>query len=107
GAGKSMIGRAVLGLLPTDARITAGRISFEGSDLVAMREADRWPRLGRGIALIPQDPMTSLNPVRRVGAQLTSLLRHHLGLSKSAALARATELLVEVGVREPERLLTL
>jgi peptide/nickel transport system ATP-binding protein len=107
GAGKSMIGRAVLGLLPTDARITAGRISFEGSDLVAMREADRRHLLGRRIALIPQDPMTSLNPVRRVGAQLTSLLRHHLGLSKSAALARATELLVEVAIREPERLLTL
>jgi peptide/nickel transport system ATP-binding protein len=106
GAGKSMIGRAVLGLLPTDARITAGRISFEGSDLVAMREADRRHLLGRRIALIPQDPMTSLNPVRRVGAQLTSLLRHHLGLSKSAALARATELLVEVAIREPERLLT-
>jgi peptide/nickel transport system ATP-binding protein len=107
GAGKSMIGRAVLGLLPTDARITAGRISFEGSDLVAMREADRRHLLGRRIALIPQDPMTSLNPVRRVGAQLISLLRHHLGLSKSAALARATELLVEVAIREPERLLTL
>ena len=107
GAGKSMIGRAVLGLLPTDARITAGRISFEGSDLVAMREADRRHLLGRRIALIPQDPMTSLNPVRRVGAQLTSLLRHYLGLSKSAALARATELLVEVAIREPERLLTL
>jgi peptide/nickel transport system ATP-binding protein len=107
GAGKSMIGRAVLGLLPTDARITAGRISFEGSNLVAMREADRRHLLGRRIALIPQDPMTSLNPVRRVGAQLTSLLRHHLGLSKSAALARATELLVEVAIREPERLLTL
>jgi peptide/nickel transport system ATP-binding protein len=106
GAGKSMIGRAVLGLLPTDARITAGRISFEGSDLVAMREADRRHLLGRRIALIPQDPMTSLNPVRRVGAQLTLLLRHHLGLSKSAALARATELLAEVAIREPERLLT-
>jgi len=107
GAGKSMLGRAVLGLLPADARITAGRISFEGRDLVAMREAERRHLLGRRIALIPQDPMTSLNPVRRVGAQLTSLLRHHLGLSKRAALARATELLAEVAIREPERVLTL
>ena len=107
GAGKSMIGRAVLGLLPTDARITAGRIAFEGRDLVAMAEAERRRLLGRRIAVIPQDPMTSLNPVRRVGAQLTALLRHHLGLAKSAALARATELLAEVAIRDPERVLRL
>jgi peptide/nickel transport system ATP-binding protein len=107
GAGKSMIGRAVLGLLPADARIMAGRISFEGDDLVAMKETARRHLLGRRIALIPQDPMTSLNPVRRVGTQLTSLLRHHLGLSNSAALARACELLAEVAIRDPERVLTL
>jgi peptide/nickel transport system ATP-binding protein len=107
GAGKSMIGRAVLGLLPADARITGGRISFEGRDLLAMREDARRHLLGRRIALIPQDPMTSLNPVRRVGAQLTALLRHHLELSKSAALARATELLAEVAIRDPERVLGL
>jgi peptide/nickel transport system ATP-binding protein len=107
GAGKSMIGRAVLGLLPADARIMAGRISFEGDDLVAMKETARRHLLGRRIALIPQDPMTSLNPVRRVGTQLTSLLRHHLGLSNSAAFARACELLAEAAIRDPERVLTL
>jgi peptide/nickel transport system ATP-binding protein len=107
GAGKSMIGRAVLGLLPADARIMAGRISFKGDDLVAMKETARRHLLGRRIALIPQDPMTSLNPVRRVGAQLTSLLRHHLGLSNSAAFARACELLAEAAIRDPERVLTL
>jgi dipeptide transport system ATP-binding protein len=107
GAGKSMIGRAVLCLLPADARITAGQISFEGSDLIAMKETARRHLLGCRIALIPQDPMTSLNPVRRVGTQLTALLRHHLGLSRSAALARAGELLAEVAIRDPERVLTL
>jgi peptide/nickel transport system ATP-binding protein len=107
GAGKSMIGRAVLGLLPADARIMAGRISFEGGDLVAMKEAARRHLLGRRIALIPQDPMTSLNPVRRVGTQLTAILRHHFGFAKSAAVSRATELLVEVAIRDPERVLTL
>jgi peptide/nickel transport system ATP-binding protein len=107
GAGKSMLGRAVLGLLPANATITSGHIAFEGRDLLAMREAERRSLLGRRIALIPQDPMTSLNPVKRVGAQIASLLRHHLNLSKRAALDRATELLTEVAIREPERVLSL
>jgi peptide/nickel transport system ATP-binding protein len=107
GAGKSMLGRAVLGLLPANATITSGHIAFEGRDLLAMREAERRSLLGSRIALIPQDPMTSLNPVKRVGVQVASLLRHHLDLSKRAALARAAELLAEVAIREPERVLSL
>ena len=83
GAGKSMLGRAVLGLLPANATITSGHIAFEGRDLLAMRETERRSLLGRRIALIPQDPMTSLNPVKRVGAQIGSLLRHHLGNEKA------------------------
>ena len=107
GAGKSMLGRAVLGLLPANATIISGHIAFEGRDLLDMRETGRRGLLGRRIALIPQDPMTSLNPVKRVGAQIGSLLRHHLGLSKRAALTRATELLTEVAIREPDRVLSL
>jgi dipeptide transport system ATP-binding protein len=107
GAGKSMLGRAVLGLLPANATVTSGHIAFEGRDLLNMREAERRSLLGRRIALIPQDPMTSLNPVKRVGAQIGSLLRHHLGLSKRAALVRGAELLAEVAIREPERVLSL
>jgi peptide/nickel transport system ATP-binding protein len=107
GAGKSMLGRGVLGLLPANAAITAGTIRFEGRDLLAMREPERRGLLGRRIALIPQDPMNSLNPVKRVGAQIAILLRHHLALSKRAALARARELLAEVAIREPRRVLAL
>jgi peptide/nickel transport system ATP-binding protein len=107
GAGKSMLGRAVLGLLPANAAVTSGRIAFEGRDLLAMRELERRSLLGRRIALIPQDPMTSLNPVKRVGSQIGSLLRHHLDLSKRAALLRATELLTEVAIRDPARVLSL
>ena len=107
GAGKSMLGRAVLGLLPANATITSGGIAFEGRDLLGMREVERRSLLGRRIALIPQDPMTSLNPVKRVGAQLSALLRHHLGLSRHAAPARAAELLAEVAIREPQRVLDL
>ena len=107
GAGKSMLGRAVLGLLPANATVTSGQIAFEGRDLLAMTEAERRSLLGRRIALIPQDPMTSLNPVKRIGAQIGRLLRHHLGLSQRAALLRAIELLTEVAIREPERVLSL
>ena len=70
GAGKSMLGRAVLGLLPANAVIAAGTIQFAGRDLLPMPEPERRSLLGRRIALIPQDPMTSLNPVKRVGAQI-------------------------------------
>ena len=88
GAGKSMLGRAVLGLLPANATIAAGRIAFEGRDLIAMPEPERRSLFGRRIALIPQDPMTSLNPVKRVGAQIAILLRHHLAC-RSATRWRA------------------
>jgi peptide/nickel transport system ATP-binding protein len=107
GAGKSMLGRAVLGLLPANAMIGGGTILFEGRDLLAMTEPERRGLLGRRIALIPQDPITSLNPVKRVGAQIAVTLRHHLALSKRAALERAAELLAEVAIREPQRVLEL
>jgi peptide/nickel transport system ATP-binding protein len=107
GAGKSMLGRAVLGLLPANARIESGTIAFEGRDLLAMREPERRGLLGRRIALIPQDPMTSLNPVRRVGAQIAIILQHHLGLPRRAAMARAAELLAEVAIRDPLRVMNL
>src|SRR6202167_1883052 len=107
GAGKSMLGRAVLGLLPANAHIERGTIQFEGRDFLRMPERERRGLLGRRIALIPQDPMTSLNPVKRVGAQITIMLRHHLALSKRAALDRAVELLTEVAIREPRRVLEL
>jgi peptide/nickel transport system ATP-binding protein len=107
GAGKSMLGRAVLGLLPANAVIGAGTIQFEGRDVLGMPEPERRRLLGRRIALIPQDPMTSLNPVKRVGAQIAALLRHHLALPKRDALQRAAELLAEVAIREPQRVLQL
>jgi peptide/nickel transport system ATP-binding protein len=107
GAGKSMLGRAVLGLLPANAVIAGGTIRFEGRDLLGMPEPERRSLLGRRIALIPQDPMTSLNPVKRVGAQISIMLRHHLALSKRDAMERASELLTEVAIREPRRVLEL
>ncbi|MGY3448546.1 ABC transporter ATP-binding protein [Bradyrhizobium sp. USDA 4353] len=107
GAGKSMVGRTIFGLLPSKAKITAGHVSFEGRDLLAMPDKQRRDLLGRRIALIPQDPMTSLNPVRRIGAQMAAVLQLHLKLSKRAALDRAGELLSEVAIRDPARVLAL
>ncbi len=105
GAGKSMIARAIFGLLPRGARITRGAIRFDGRDLVAMPERERRALLGREIALIPQDPMTSLNPVKRVGEQIAAVLRLKLGLSRRAAHARAGDLLNDVAIRDPARVL--
>ena len=85
GAGKSMLGRAVLGLLPADARIGKGTIAFAGRDFLGLPEPERRDLLGRQIALIPQDPMTSLNPVKRVGSQIAMVLQRHLGLSRRQA----------------------
>ena len=107
GAGKSMLGRAILGLLPANARVAGGAIEFEGRDFLAMPERERRDLLGRRIALIPQDPMTSLNPVRRVGIQIATVLRHHLALSRQQARQRATELLAEVAIRDPQRVINL
>jgi len=93
GAGKSTLAKAILGMLPRAVRVASGEILFEGR-LIAER-----------IALIPQDPMTALNPGRRIEAQLTDGLRLVRGVSASDARARALQGLEEVHIREPERVL--
>ena len=103
GAGKTMIGKAVLGIQPSRARITAGSVLFDGRDITHLPERERRRLMGRGMGLIPQDPMTSLNPAHRIGAQIADVLRLHLGLDRAAAGARALELLNEVHIRAPER----
>ncbi|MGD9535618.1 MAG: ABC transporter ATP-binding protein [Alphaproteobacteria bacterium] len=105
GAGKTMIGKAVLGILPSAARITGGSIRFETQDIALLGERARRSLLGRAIAMIPQDPMSSLNPTFRIGSQIADVLRLHLGMSAKAARARALELLHQVYIREPERVL--
>jgi peptide/nickel transport system ATP-binding protein len=100
GAGKSTIGKAVLGLLPRAARIDRGYVMFDGVDLPTMAEAQRRRLLAEKIALIPQDPMTALNPVRRIGVQMTAPLTRHLGLSRREARARALAGLEEVAIRD-------
>ncbi|MCW5633992.1 MAG: ABC transporter ATP-binding protein [Rubrivivax sp.] len=103
GSGKSVTAMSVLNLLPENAE-RAGRITWQGSkDLLQMPTAELQALRGREIACVFQDPMSSLNPVFDVGRQLSEPLMKHLGLSRSAALKRAEELLGEVGIPEPKR----
>ena len=105
GAGKSMVGKAILGILPRAATTTHGRILFAGEDLAAASADRRRELMGRSIALIPQDPFTSLNPTRRIEAQMTDVLRLRLGLGGDAARRRALELLDAVRIRDPAAVL--
>jgi len=100
GAGKSMVARAVLGILPPAVRLTGGTIRFQGRDLAGLDERGYRRLLGREIALIPQDPLSALNPSRRIEAQMTDVMRLHLGLSAAAARDRALALLDEVRIRD-------
>ena len=105
GAGKSTIAKALLGILPAGIKVTGGNILFEGTDLLALSPARLREMLGVRIALIPQDPLTSLNPSRRIGDQLTDGLRLRAGMNRKQAFDKALSLLDDVHIREPERVL--
>lgn len=98
GAGKSLTGAAIMGLLEPPGRISAGRIALQGRAI----EADASAVRGREIGMIFQDPLTSLNPLRTVGDQLIETIQLHLDLSAEAAMTRAAALLQEVGI-DPAR----
>jgi peptide/nickel transport system ATP-binding protein len=104
GCGKSMLARALMGLLPRDAVVgSAARIEYDGRSLIQMAPKQLRAIIGREIAMVFQDPLTSLNPVMRVGRQICEVLIHHLKLEKKAARQRATELLQQVAVPMPEK----
>ncbi|MEO0978096.1 MAG: ABC transporter ATP-binding protein [Pseudomonadota bacterium] len=105
GAGKSMIGKAVLGILPRAAKLTGGEILLDGEDLLRLPPKARRAKIGAKVALIPQDPLTALNPSRRVGPQITDRLVDILGWKRETAEARAVELLDEVHIQSPERVM--
>ncbi|WP_150135836.1 ABC transporter ATP-binding protein [Streptomyces hyaluromycini] len=103
GSGKSVTALAVMGLLPGSARVR-GSVRFEGTELLGMSDARLSDVRGSGIAMVFQDPMTSLNPVYTIGYQIAeTLLRHNPGLGRRPARARAVELLGTVGIPSPER----
>ncbi|MBJ3777835.1 ABC transporter ATP-binding protein [Acuticoccus mangrovi] len=105
GAGKSMIGKTVFGILPRAAKVVAGTVAVGGRDLLAMDRTRRRRLVGREMALIPQDPLTALNPSRRIEAQLTDRLVAILGMGRRAARDRVAGLLDEVKIRNIDRVL--
>ena len=105
GAGKSMIGKAILGILPRAVEVIEGQIWLDGVDLLALPPVQRRGLIGASCALIPQDPLTALNPSRRIGGQITDRLVDILGWSRARANARAVELLGEVRIPDAARVL--
>lgn len=103
GAGKSMTGTAVIGLLEPPGRIGGGEILLAGRRIDNLPYAEMRRIRGKEMGMVFQDPLTSLNPLYKVGRQLVETIRTHSDLSEAAAKARAIELLAEVGIPAPER----
>ena len=104
GCGKSVSALSILRLIPDPpGRVVGGSIHFMGLDILALSDAEIRKVRGRRIAMVFQEPMTSLNPVLTIGLQLTETLEHHLGMTRDAARARAAELLGMVGISDAER----
>ena len=104
GCGKSVSALSILRLIPDPpGRIVGGRIRFQGRDLLDLSDREIRDVRGRDIAMVFQEPMTSLNPVLTIGLQLTETLTQHMGMSEAEGTARAVELLGLVGMSDPQR----
>ncbi len=105
GCGKTTTGLGVMRLLPSNGRVANGRVVLDGVDLTSLSDGDMQDQRGRSVALIPQDPMSSLNPTTKIGRQVGEGMRIHFGVSEREARKRALEVLEMVEVPQPaERL---
>ncbi len=102
GSGKSVAMLSVMGLLPDTATVTADRLTFDGHDLLTISPQARRRLIGKDVAMIFQEPMTSLNPCFTVGFQIEEVLRFHLGMDKATRRRRAIELFEQVGIPDPK-----
>ncbi|MFE9249076.1 dipeptide ABC transporter ATP-binding protein [Streptomyces sp. NPDC007088] len=102
GSGKSTTAHALVGLLPSGGALEGGRVLFDGVDLARVKDRELRARRGRDIGLIPQDPMVSLNPVQRVGAQVAEVLLIHGLADRDAAAGQAVRILGQAGLPDPE-----
>jgi len=103
GCGKTMTALSILNLVPPPGRITAGKIFFEGRDLLTLSEAEMRKVRGARISMVFQEPMTALNPVFTVGNQIGEVLTTHQAVTSNEALERSVELLRSVGIPSPEK----
>ncbi|RUU96651.1 ABC transporter ATP-binding protein [Mesorhizobium sp. M6A.T.Cr.TU.017.01.1.1] len=107
GSGKSQTGRAIMGLTPPQAEVTANKLAFDGIDLLAAPPRDRRALRGKRIAMILQDPKYSLDPVMSIGRQIVETLRTHEKAGKAEARDRALAMLEAVQIRDPARVFDL
>ncbi|TIL74409.1 MAG: ABC transporter ATP-binding protein [Mesorhizobium sp.] len=107
GSGKSQTGRAIMGLTPPQAEVTARKLAFDGVDLLAASPRDRRALRGKRIAMILQDPKYSLDPVMSIGRQIVETLRTHEKVGKAEARDRALAMLEAVQIRDPARVFDL
>jgi len=107
GSGKSQTGRAIMGLTPPQARISAKKLAFDGIDLLAASPGQRRALRGKRIAMILQDPKYSLDPVMSIGRQIVETLRTHEKVTKAEARERALDMLAAVQIRNPGRVFDL
>ncbi len=103
GCGKSVTAQGIMRLLPAAGRVLGGSVSMDGENLLTLPEADMRAWRGGRMAMIFQEPATSLNPVLTVGQQIGEVLERHLGMTGAAATGRMLELLRQVGIADPER----
>jgi peptide/nickel transport system ATP-binding protein len=103
GSGKSVMCYALMGILDAAGRITAGRATFGGFELVGAKEEDLLELRGREMAMIFQNPRTALNPIRRVGLQIEDVLLRHTATTRAQARSRAVDCLRQVRIPDPER----
>lgn len=103
GCGKSVTSLAIMGLLPKRGNKVGGRVDFEGTDLLGLSENSMRDRRGKDLAMVFQDPLSSLNPVVPVGVQVTEVLERHRGMSRKSAMPLAADLLRRVGIPDPDR----
>lgn len=102
-SGKTMLARAIMRLVPTPGRISAGTVRFDGKDLATLDEEALRKVRGRDIAMVISNPRGELDPLQTVGQQIGNVLRYHLGLDKRAARERALDLLKQVSIPDPQR----
>ena len=103
GSGKSVFTKNFVGMLDANGKITGGSIMFEGRDMTKFTEKDWLGVRGKKIAMVMQDPMTSLNPLKKIGKQIQESIEHHQGLKGAEAKKAAIEMLAKVGIPDPER----